>query len=252
MLIDDRPDGVRVLTLNRPAKRNALNFELLEALTQALLDPGGNTRAIILRGAGGRAFSAGFDLDELTGTASDLEVDAAIGRAAVALSECPAPIVAQLEGHCHGGAVEIALNCDLRVATTDLEMSLRAVSLGVVYRTELLARLVSTIGLGRTQQLLLGMPVLQAAEALAWGLVGEVLPVGEVAARVEAIAAALAAGPASAVRGTKATLALLARRAAGPDVVAAAESWRRAAAESDERRRALDAAKAKLGRSGRK
>jgi enoyl-CoA hydratase/carnithine racemase len=97
-----------------------------------ICEAGHKASAVILRGAGGQAFSAGFDLDELTGSEEDLEADPAIGRAADALSRCPVPVVAQLQGHCHGAAVELALNCDLRVASDDLSLTLRAMMLGVV------------------------------------------------------------------------------------------------------------------------
>ena len=249
ILVDHRPDGFLVVTLNRPNKRNALDFQLLDALALTVREAGSVASVVILRGAGGQAFSAGFDLGELTGTEADLEADAAVGRAAEALSACPVPVVAQLEGHCHGAAIELALNCDLRVASPELKMSLRAVSLGVVYRTQLLARMIDTVGLGRTQQLLLGMPVLNADEALAWGLVSEVVTSGQVEARVNAIASMLASAPASAVRGTKATLGLLANRSANSDVLTATYPWRQAAAASDERKRALSAARMNLRRT---
>jgi enoyl-CoA hydratase/carnithine racemase len=246
LLVERRAGGILVLTLNRPHKRNALDFKLLEALTQAVRAAGSEASVVILRGSG--AFSAGFDLDELTGTESDMEADAAIGRAAEALSECPAPVIAVLEGHCHGGAVEIALNCDLRVAASDLRLSLRAVGLGVVYRTQLLARMIHTIGIGRTQQLLFAMPVLTADDALAWGLVGDVVAADRLEERVDAIAAALASTPASAIQGTKATLRLLANRAVDSEALATTIEWRRAAATSDERKRALSSAKESLRR----
>ena len=252
ILVDDRGDGILVISLNRPDKRNALDFKLLEALSRTLLELGDHISAVILRGSGGEAFSAGFDFNALTGTESDLEADATIGRASAALSGCPVPVIAQLDRHCHGAAVELALNCDLRVASDDLEMSLRAVGLGVVYRTQLLIRLVDTIGLGRTQDLLFGMPVLDAEKALAWGLVSEVVPAGHVQARVEAIAAGLALAPGSAVRGTKATLTLIADSSASAAVITAAHAWRHAAAGSDERKRALAAARTKLRKSARR
>jgi enoyl-CoA hydratase/carnithine racemase len=217
-----------------------------------MAEEGPKASVVILRGAGGHAFSAGFDLDELTGGEEDLEADAAIGRAADALSSCPVPVVAQLQGHCHGAAVELALNCDLRVASDDLNLSLRAVMLGVVYRAELMGRMVSTVGLGRTQQLLWGMPALDADEALAWGLVSEVVTSDAIESRVGAIASMLASSPASAVHGTKAILGALAKQSAYPDDVTGAAAWRRAAASSVERKRALAAARTKLhGPSGK-
>ena len=107
---------VLTLTLNRPDRHNAVDPELLDALAEALRSDGERAGAIILRGAGTEAFSSGYDLSRLTGSIEDLEADRHIGDAATALRSCPAPVIARLQGHCHGAGVELALNCDLRVA----------------------------------------------------------------------------------------------------------------------------------------
>src|SRR5689334_11812741 len=126
-------NDVLTLTINRPERRNALDPELLGALADALHRDGERAGAVILRGAGDDAFSAGYDLSRLTGTPADLDADRHIGEAASALRACPAPVIARLTGHCHGAGVELALNCDLRFASPTLRMSVPAVSLGVVY-----------------------------------------------------------------------------------------------------------------------
>ena len=131
---------------------------------------------MILRGAGTEAFSSGYDISRLAGSVEDLDADAFIGEAVSALRACPAPVIAQIHGHCHGAAVEIALSCDLRIASDDLRMSVPAVSLGVVYRYQFLARLVQICGLARASDLLLAMPELDAERAHQWGLVTEILP----------------------------------------------------------------------------
>src|SRR5437762_6123333 len=133
---------VLTLTLNRPERRNALDPELLTALAESLDSHGDRARAVILRGAGVDAFSAGYDLSRLTGTPADLEADRFIGEAVSALRQFPAPIIARLQGHCYGAGVELALNCDLRIASPSLRMAVPAVSLGVVYRYQFVARLV--------------------------------------------------------------------------------------------------------------
>jgi enoyl-CoA hydratase/carnithine racemase len=245
VLVERRSSDVVTLILNRPEKRNALDFDLLDALTRSVVEEGARASVVILRGAGREAFSSGFDLDALTGTASDLEADAAVGRAADALRDCPVPVIAQLEGHCHGAAVDLALHCDLRIATDGLNFSLWAVELGVVYRTELLSRLVAITGFARAEHLLFAMPVLDAATALSWGLVGEITPASQIDMRIDQIATRLAGAPRSAVTGTKATFALFAR---DEDIVRTAAPWRSAAASSDERMSALNAARARLGR----
>lgn len=246
VLLEHGPSGVVTLILNRPEKRNALDFDLLEELTQRVGDEGSRATVVVLRGAGGHAFSSGFDFDALTGTGADLEADAAVGRAADALRDCPVPVIAVLQGHCHGAAVDLALHCDVRIGSDDLSFSLRAVDMGVVYRTQLLARLVAIAGLGRAEQLLFGRPVLDASTALSWGLIGEIVRADAVELRAGELAAGLAAAPRSAVAGTKATFALF---TADPRIVEGAAGWRRAAASSDERMAALEAARQSLRRS---
>ena len=227
------------LTLNRPERRNALDPELLTALAGALETDGARAGAVILRGAGNDAFSAGYDLSRLTGTSADLDADAVIGAAADALRRCPAPVIARLQGHCHGAAVELALNCDLRIASPALRMSVPAVSLGVVYRYQFVARLVQICGLARASDLLLDMPQLDAEQAHTWGIITEVVPESEIDARVHALAEKLAMSPRTAVHGTKASLNLLASRGLSPDDAARAQQLRAEAAASPERLEAL-------------
>jgi enoyl-CoA hydratase/carnithine racemase len=238
-------DGVLTLTLNRPQRRNALDPEVLAALAYALRYEGERAGAVVLRGAGDSAFSAGYDLTRLTGTTEDLDADSVIGAAADALRACPAPVIARLHGHCHGAAVELAMNCDLRIATPELRMSVPAVSLGVVYRYQFVARLVQTCGLARTSDLLLAMPELDGARAFAWGLATELVPAVEIDRRIEAVSRRLATAPRAAVRGTKASLNLLAARGLAPEDMMQAQRLRAEAAGSPERQEALRRRRAK-------
>ena len=239
LLLDWGEHEVLTLTLNRPDRRNAVDPELLGALAAALRQEGGRAGAVVLRGAGDDAFSAGYDLSRLTGTDKDLDADAVIGEAAAALRDCPAPVIARLRGHCYGAAVELALTCDLRVASPDLRMAVPAVSLGVVYRYQFVARLVQMCGLARASDLLLGMQELDGERAHAWGLVTELVAASEVDARVNALATQLARAPRTAVRGTKASLGLLAARGIDADDLEHARSLRAEAAASPERLEAL-------------
>lgn len=238
---------VLTLTLNRPDRRNAVDPELLDELAEALRTEGERAGAIILRGAGTEAFSAGYDLSRLTGSIEDLDADRHIGDAATALRTCPAPVIARLQGHCYGAGVELALNCDLRIAS-DLRLSVPAVGLGVVYRYPFVARLVQICGIARASDLLLGMLELDSSTAYTWGLVTEVVPSAELDARVDELAQRLAGSPRAAVEGTKASLNLLDRRAvAGEDLLLAHELRTRAAA-SPERKAAIEKRKQKLKR----
>ena len=248
LLREWEPHDILTLTINRPDRRNALDPELLTALAEALRDDGERASAVILRGAGTEAFSSGYDLSRLTGTVDDLEADRYIGEAATALHSCPAPVIARLQGHCHGAAVELAMSCDLRIAADDLRLSVPAVSLGVVYRFQFLARLVLICGIARASDFLLAMPELGAEQAAAWGLVTEVAPGSELDNRVNALAEKLAASPRSAVRGTKASLDLLARRAVSGEDLLLAQQLRAEAAGSPERRDAVERRKQSMSR----
>lgn len=230
---------VLTLTLNRPERRNALDPELLNALAEALDQEGSRAGAVILRGAGDDAFSAGYDLTRLTGTSADLDADRYIGEASNALRACPAPVIARLTGHCHGAGVELALSCDLRIGAPSLRMSVPAVSLGVVYRFQFVARLVQICGLARAGDLLLAMPELDAVRAYGWGLITEVVPDSEIDKRVHQMAERLAAYPRLAVHGTKASLNLLERRAISGEDLLQAQQIRAGAAASPERREAV-------------
>src|SRR5437899_10189438 len=225
------------LTLNRPERRNALDPELLTALAESLAADGERARVVILRGAGTEAFAAGYDLSRLMGTPEDLEADRFIGEAVNALRQCPAPVIARLQGHCYGAGVELALNCDLRIASPTLRMSVPAVSLGVVYRYQFVARLVQTCGVARAADLLLAMPELDADSAKQWGLITEVTK--DLDGRVAELAERLATSPRDAVHGTKASLNLLERRGVAGEDLLQAQVLRAAAAASPERKEAV-------------
>jgi enoyl-CoA hydratase/carnithine racemase len=239
LLVEWGEQNVLTLTLNRPERRNALDPELLAALAGALRTHGKRAGAIILRGAGDAAFSAGYDLDHLTGTDEDLHADANIGTAVDSLRDCAVAVIALVRGHCHGAAVELAMNCDLRLATPDLRLSVPAVSLGVVYRYEFITRLVAICGLNRTSDLLLGMRELDAPTALAWGLLTEVVDAAEIEARVWDVAERIATAPRPAVQGTKASLNLRVKRNMAGEDLLEANRLRRYAAMSPQRFEAL-------------
>jgi enoyl-CoA hydratase len=242
-------ERVLVLTIDRPERRNPVDHELLSALAAEVNANGAKAGAIVLRGAGGAAFSAGFDLDQIHGTEADLDADRSIGEAVDAITTSPAPVISMIQGHCHGAGVELALSCDLRIAADDLQLSLQAVSLGVVYRYQLISRLVEIAGLGRAADLLLARPVLGASEALTWGLLTEVVPAGNIDRRTRELAEMLAASPRSAVEGTKASLQMVARQELREGAMRQTRLLREKAAASPERRAALAAVKKRLGRT---
>ncbi|ABC83508.1 enoyl-CoA hydratase-related protein [Anaeromyxobacter dehalogenans] len=202
---------VRVLVVDNVAKRNALDFRALDELEEACgAAARDRVRCLLLRGAGEDAFSSGFDLAEMGRTSrAGLRPDEAVERAADALSAVPCPTVAFLNGSAFGGGLELAATCDLRVAREGALLGLPPAKLGVVYPEGGIGRFLGLVGAARTRELfLVGRPV-DAATALAWGLVNRLAP----AAGAEAVALALAdeiAGNAPlAVQGMKRILQLL-------------------------------------------
>ena len=217
--------GVRIVTLNRPQRLNAIVPELLEDLIAALRAGDGNVRCIVLTGAG-RAFCAGDDLKEFGAQVADpASTRAYIERIqdvtrAIVLGDTP--VVGAIRGWAVGGGLEWTINCDFALAAEGTRFFFPEVSWGVFVTggvTELLPRLV---GLGRARELIMLGERFDAAQARDWGLVHKV--VSEAALMPEALALArrIAALPPGPVRDLR---RILARRAGGGlDAAMAAET----------------------------
>jgi enoyl-CoA hydratase/carnithine racemase len=178
---------VRWVILNRPEKRNAFHPELVAATGAALRaaadDP--EVRVVVLRGAG-PAFSAGMDLATLASLPANLESGRPFRRLCLeawnAAEEMPKPVVAQIHGACLGGAMELALACDLRVLAEDAVMGLPEVRMGIVPDIGGSSRLPQVVGLGRAKELILTGRTVGAAEAERIGLANRVAPAEELEA----------------------------------------------------------------------
>jgi methylglutaconyl-CoA hydratase len=173
---------VAVLTLDREDRRNALSRETLFAFgrlgREAIADPG--VRAIVVTGAGDKAFCAGADLKERLGmTADDIRTQVGLYRSELGvLDSSPKPVVAAINGVAFGGGLELALLCDLRVAAPHAEVGLPETTLGIIPGAGGTQRLPRVVGEARAKEAILLGRKLSAAEALAWGLVNRVSPVG--------------------------------------------------------------------------
>lgn len=201
-------DGVARVTLSNPAKRNALDRELLDALATALGEV--DARCVILTGEGD-VFSAGYDIadlspEHLAEEAADL-LTHPFEAAVTALEAVPVPVVAAVGGHAFGGGLELALTCDLRVCAPGAKLGMPPARLGVVYSHTGLRRFVDAIGAARTRELFFTARPVDAARALDWGLVNEV--VADVEARSVALASEIAALAPLSLRGNKRVLAAL-------------------------------------------
>ena len=175
-------DGIACVTFNRPAQRNAFTFEMYDRLAEicAAVDADDSIRAMILTGAGEKAFAAGTDIAafEDVRTAEDgLAYEARIDRVLGALERCRVPVIAAIAGACTGGGAAIAACCDLRIATVDLRFGFPiARTLGNCLSISNYARLFALIGPARTKELIFLARLATAEEALSLGLVSEILP----------------------------------------------------------------------------
>src|SRR5262245_65107057 len=185
LVVTRREDSLLYVGLNRPAKRNALHRALLLALVDAgcAAEREPEVRAVILYGEG-PVFSAGVDFTMLAGDVSGeapRPFRTVVGEMQAALSRLEAlekPIIAALHRYVPGLGLELALACDLRVATADCELGLPEVRVGLVPDVGGTTRLVRTCGYARAKELILTGRMVPAEEALAMGLVTEVAPDG--------------------------------------------------------------------------
>jgi len=194
------------LTLDNPAKLNALDAAAILGLTEAMRALAGDTelRAVVLTGAGEKAFSGGVDVVELGAATADTARAGItrLHRCITAVRECPVPVIARVNGYCIGGALELAAACDLRVAADHARFGMPEVRLGIpsVIEAALLPRL---MGAGRARWLLLTGELIDAAEALHWGLVERVVAAPALDAEVDHALDAILAGGAEAIRAQK-------------------------------------------------
>ncbi len=195
-----REAGVATVTLNRPDKLNALNLTLVTELAKALdeLAADGSLRAVVLTGAGDKAFAAGADIAAMKSmTPAQARSFAEMGQAVCARLESLAPpVIAQVNGFALGGGCELALACDFIYASDKAKLGQPEVKLGVTPGFGGTQRLARRVGIGRARELCYTGDTLSADEALAIGLVNAVVPHAELGARVKSVVAKIHAnGP---------------------------------------------------------
>ncbi|WP_339640373.1 enoyl-CoA hydratase/isomerase family protein [Jannaschia helgolandensis] len=181
-ITDELCDGILWVTFNRPQARNALTFEMYKRLAELCrqMPTDGSVRAMVLSGAGGKAFAAGTDMTQFRAfeTPRDaLNYEQQIDDVLEAVERCPVPTIAAIHGACTGGGGSIAAACDIRIASESLKFGFPiARTLGNCLAAGNLARLSELIGAGRVREIIFTARLIEAQEALQTGLVSEVLP----------------------------------------------------------------------------
>ena len=205
--LDHPAEHVARLTIDNPAKRNALDHEILDAFAATL--PKLETRCLLVT-ATGPVFSAGYDIGNLPREQFADRAEALVAHpfhAAIdALDAYPFPSVAALNGHAIGGGLELALTCDLRVAAEEARLGMPPARLGLVYSHTGLRRFVDAIGAPRTRELFFTARNVSARTALQWGLVNEVVGADELESRAVEYAARIASHAPLSLRGNKRAL----------------------------------------------
>ena len=167
------------VTLHRPAYRNAMTFAMYAGLAAICSEPPEGCRAIVVTGAGDRAFAAGTDIRQFrdfTNAGDYLGYEQEIDRVLDAIETCPVPTIAALAGACTGGGAMIAAVCDLRIATADLKFGFPiARTLGNTLSSRSLARLGALMGAPRVREMIFTSRLIEADEARQIGVVSEIV-----------------------------------------------------------------------------
>jgi enoyl-CoA hydratase/carnithine racemase len=207
-------DGSATLTLNRPAKKNALSVDMWAAIPrlidQAIHD--GDVKLLFVRGVGG-AFASGADISEMpvvyANAAAALENDGKIQGAMTAIENCPKPVIALIEGPCVGGGCGIALACDIRIGAIGSRYGVTPAKLGLVYGAADTRRLVQAVGLSMAKDILFTGRLLDAEEAHGIGLIDHLVEPEDLEAAALDYAQKISAASQFSIRGQKQILALL-------------------------------------------
>jgi enoyl-CoA hydratase/carnithine racemase len=211
-LLAAREGNVVVLTLNRPEKRNAMSFEMFEALERELAAAGDDdsVRAVIITGAGVKAFSAGMDLsllfEHLSSNPSGTrlrKVQRELQALFSSIEQLEKPVIAAIEGVCVGGGLELALACDLRVASSDAKFGFPEVKIGMLPDLGGTARLPRFIGPGLAKEWIFTGRQYPSVRALELGLINELVVPGDALKRAMHLATELAANGPSAIAWAK-------------------------------------------------
>ena len=192
----ERRESIAIVTLNRPDKLNALSRETIAALSAAFksFENDAELRAVILTGAGGRAFSAGTDLSELIDVPADEARTVAEHGQQLCnqIEQSSVPVIAAINGIAAGGGCELALACHLRVATPNTRFSLPETELGIIPGYGVTQRMLRELGRGRALELILTPGSINADDALRFGLINRVVAAAELLSTAEELAREIA------------------------------------------------------------
>lgn len=195
-ILVEKEGRVAILTVNRPDKLNALNQQVRDETLQALaeLEKDDSVGVVVITGAGEKSFIAGADIGEFAGrTPFDQREAMASPRVFDIMANYPKPVIAMINGFCLGGGCELAMSCDMRIASDKARFGQPEIKLGIIPGGGGTQRLPRLVGLGNAMRLILTGDMIGADEARATGLVEMVVPAEELRARTLELANKIAA-----------------------------------------------------------
>ncbi|MBM4248451.1 MAG: crotonase [Euryarchaeota archaeon] len=202
-----KEEGIGIVTVNRPKALNALNAATLRELSAAFdeMAQAADVRAVVLTGGGDRAFVAGADISEMVGYAPmDAELFAALGQGVMfKIERLPKPVIAAVHGFALGGGCELAMACDIRIASDKLRIGQPEVKLGIPPGFGGTQRLARIVGPGKAKEMIFSGDMYDAAEALRIGLVDRVVPFEKLMEEAKKLARTIASRGEVAVRLSK-------------------------------------------------
>ena len=208
LLLDFPAEAVARLTIANPDRRNALDHEILDAISATVpkLDSGIEIRCLVITGAE-PVFSAGYDIGSIPDESFETDAEALVAHpfhaALEAVEAFPWPTIAAINGHCLGGGLELAVTCDLRIAAEGALMGMPPAKLGLIYSHTGIAKFIEVIGSARTRELFLTGDRFPAERAESFGLVNRVTSRDGLGAAAVELAAAIAANAPLSMKGNK-------------------------------------------------
>ena len=210
LLLTERQEKVYTIIFNRPERRNALSplmlFQLAETLRE--LQEEGEVRCLVIRGAGDKAFSSGYDISDIPTNltpeqAAALKAQSPFQNVITALLDFPYPVIAMINGHAFGVGCDLAMTCDIRIAAEHAQMGIPPAKLGIIYQPDGILRLINIVGLANAKEIFFTGRSYGALKAKEMGLVHHVLPPDQLASFTYEMAQEISANAPLSLKGMK-------------------------------------------------